>query len=66
MKVSKKTFDLNLKKASLLVIVLSSVKQTEIGHSDCAGAPVLLFSNLNRLFPGYFDPENIFLDNTNN
>ena len=26
---------------------------------------VLLFSKLNNIFVGYFDPENIFLDNEN-
>ena len=28
--------------------------------------PVLLFSNLNEIFFGYFDPEIIYLDNKNN
>ena len=28
-------------------------------------APVLLFSKLNKIVFGYFDPENIFLDNEN-
>ena len=28
--------------------------------------PVLPFSNLNEIFFGYFDPENIYLDNKNN
>ena len=28
-------------------------------------SPVLLFSKSNKLFIGYFDPENIFLDNEN-
>ena len=28
--------------------------------------PVLLFSKLNKMFFGYFDPENIFLHNENN
>ena len=27
--------------------------------------PVLLFSKLNKIFFGYFDPVNIFLDNEN-
>ena len=27
--------------------------------------PVLLFSKINKIFVGYFDPENIFLDNEN-
>ena len=27
--------------------------------------PVLPFSKLNKIFIGYFDPENIFLDNKN-
>ena len=28
-------------------------------------APVFIFSKLNKIFFGYFDPENIFLDNEN-
>ena len=28
--------------------------------------PVLLFSNEKNLFFGYFDPENVFVDNENN
>ena len=31
-----------------------------------ATGPVLPFSKLNKIFVGYFDPENIFLDNKNN
>ena len=34
----------------------------------CGGlsGPVLPFSKLNKMFFGYFDPENVFLDNENN
>ena len=28
-----------------------------------SSVPVLLFSKLNKIFFGYFDPQNIFLDN---
>ena len=37
-------------------------------RTSACGAPcrtVLLFSKLNKIFSGYFDPENIFKDNKN-
>ena len=33
--------------------------------SPSTSRPVLPFSKLNKIFYGYFDPENIFLDNKN-
>ena len=35
-------------------------------YATSAWSPVLPFSKLNKMFFGYFDPENIFLDNENN
>ena len=35
--------------------------QGEISGDTCVA--VLLFSKLNKMFLGYFDPEKIFLDN---
>ena len=37
----------------------------DLGAKNDARQPVLLFSKLNKIFFGYFDPENIFLDNKN-
>ena len=34
-------------------------------HHPSLRRPVLLFSKLNKMFFGYFDPEKIFLDNEN-
>ena len=33
--------------------------------SEVVSLPVILFSKLNKMFFGYFDPENIVLDNEN-
>ena len=39
--------------------------ESEFSIQFCIQYSVLLFSKLNTIFFGYFDPENIFLDNTN-
>ena len=48
---------LKQQKGEPLIIALTSVLILK---------PVLPFSKLNKIFLGYFDPENIFLDNENN
>ena len=36
-----------------------------LGRCVCILQPVLLFSKINKILFGYFDPENIFIDNEN-
>ena len=38
-------------------------KSAETKSLTLLSLPVLLFSKLNKMFFGYFDPQNIFLDN---
>ena len=42
------------------------LNDTSAQTKTLVASPVLLFSNLNEIFFGYFDPENIYLDNKNN
>ena len=37
----------------------------QASHFQACSQPVLPFSKLNKIFFGYFDPKNIFLDNKN-
>ena len=47
--------------------VLRQVDVRHVSHASfkLTSLPVLPFSKLNKIFFGYFDPENIFLDNKN-
>ena len=49
--------------AAYLYMPVSDFENVNTG--TCEYWTVLLFSKLNKTFFGYFDPENIFLDNKN-
>ena len=65
--------DISAKKEALvpalhqMMLPSSAVLCTQQNNAWLERSPtVLLFSNLNEIFFGYFDPENIYLDNKNN